>query len=147
MPALSRQQAADELGISPATLLRLTRDGTGKIQNGGRGGRGRKTLFDVNVIRAARGLRASPTQRSKASPEMIEQLDRGARALGLAQILIEDFAMLHLSGAFAKFRVPPDRRADLVRFLAMRAVHCVHEHLRIDERPDFVKLMEITASR
>jgi hypothetical protein len=141
MPALSRQQAAEALKISQATLLRWTRGGLGKVSTGGRGGRGCRTLFDVETIRAARS--AAPTQRS---PEVIAQLDRGARALGLTQILMEDFAMLHRSGAFAQFRVPPDRRADLVRFLAMRAVHCVHEHLRIDECPDFAELLKITES-
>jgi hypothetical protein len=141
MPALPRQQAADELGISPATLLRITRDGTGKIQKGG--GRGRKTLFDVETIRAARGPRSASPQ---CSPEFIEQLARGARALSIAQILMEDFATLYRSGAFAQFRVPPDRCADLVRFLALRVIDRVHEHLHIADRPSFAQLMEITES-
>jgi hypothetical protein len=138
MPVLTRQQAADELGISPATLWRITRNGVGKIQKGG--GRGRKSLFDTETIRAARG--APPT----SSPEVIAQLERGARALSLAQTLMDDFDMLYRSGAFAQFRVPPDRRADLVRFLALRVIDRVHEHLRIAARFSFADVAKITES-
>jgi hypothetical protein len=140
MPALPRQQAADELGISPATLLRITRNGVGKIQQGG--GRARKTLFDTETIRAARGSRDVSTQRLF---EIVEQFDRGARALTLTSTLVREFQLLQ--DALAQFDVPQHRRAELVRFLAWRIVDCACEHLRIDERPDFATLMDITASR
>jgi hypothetical protein len=140
MPALPRRAAADALGISPATLLRWTRDGTGKITSGG--GRGRRTLYDVPTIAAARGLCASAP-----SAETIGQLERGAKALSLAQIIIADLAMLVRTGALAQFDVPAHRRAELIRFLALRVIDTAHEHLKISERPSFAQLTEITGSR
>jgi hypothetical protein len=59
---------------------------------------------------------------------------------------MDDFHMLYRSGAFAQFRVPPDRRADLVRFLALRSIDRVHEHLRIAARLSFADVSKITES-
>jgi hypothetical protein len=124
MPALPKKLAAEALGISPATLLRRTRDGVGVLRRGR--GRGVQTLFDVELLRTKWGGSGG------VAGETLTQLDRGVRATTLPESLSDCLLWIKRTGVLAEFDVPIHRREALLRFIEQQIVSRAREHMRLD---------------
>ncbi len=128
MPALPRQEAAKDLGISVSKLRRLTADGTGKVRQGRRG-RGCPTLYDVTIIGTLLHTPPAGGPSHTAAP-----LERGALASTLVDSLLRDLDVVADSGELHRYEVPLRNHRKLVAFIGAWIASHVESHLRLNRR-------------